>query len=189
MRLIQLTGLAASASLFLATLGCSETPAPAPRPAASPAPAHSPIAEDRYPRPLDHAQPKLPTVQLQIGNIALETEICAKPVEILTGMMFREKMEETEGMIFLLPGAPRKANFYMRNTKVPLSCAYIDRAGRILEIHDLRPYDEAPVESATESISYVLEVPQGWFQRRKIAIGEFVRSTKGSLPETFPGRG
>ncbi|MBI1841410.1 MAG: DUF192 domain-containing protein [Verrucomicrobia bacterium] len=186
MGLLKLAPLSVSASLLLTSIGCSETPAPPAR-AASPPPAVV-ATDERYAHPLDHAQPKLPTVQLQVGSVTLESEICAKTVEIRTGMMFRETMADTEGMLFLLPGPPQRAAFYMRNTKVPLSCAYIDKAGRILEIHDLRPYDETPVESATESISYVLEVPQGWFQRRKIAIGEFVRTAKGSLAESFPNR-
>lgn len=164
-------------------VGCSEAPTAPATPPAKPAPT---ATVSRYAQPLDHAQPKLRTVTLQIEGVTLESEVCLKPVEILTGMMYREKMEDNEGMIFVLPGAPRRAAFYMRNTKVPLSCAYIDAAGRILEIHDLRPFDETSVESATEQICYVLEVPQGWFQRKKLAVGGFVRTSTGSLAESLP---
>lgn len=164
-------------------VGCSEAPTAPAAPPAKPPPA---ATASRYVQPLDHAQPKLRTVMLQIEGVTLETEVCLKPVEILTGMMYREKMEDNEGMIFVLPGAPRRAAFYMRNTKVPLSCAYIDAAGRILEIHDLRPFDETSVESATEQICYVLEVPQGWFQRKKLTVGAFIRTSTGSLAESLP---
>ena len=172
-------------ALILSLAGCNEAPT-APAPSTGQPPTHKPATVSRFLQPLDHAQPKLRTVVLELGGLKLETEVCSEPVEILTGMMYREKMEDTEGMIFVLPGCPRRASFYMRNTKVPLSCAYIDSAGRILEIHDLRPLDETPVESATEQICYVLEVPQGWFQRKKIAVGEFIRTSKGSLPEALP---
>jgi len=103
----------------------------------------------------------------------------------MTGMMYRESMADTEGMIFILPGSPRKASFWMRNTKVALSAAYIDCAGRIREIHDLNPFDENPAESATDQICYVLEVPQGWFIRKRIAVGESVMLENSPLSETF----
>lgn len=173
--------------LITVTSGCSE-PSPAPAKPSKAASAPAAPASQALNGPLDHAQPKLPTVKLWMGPLELEAEVASRPVEIMTGMMFREKMEETEGMIFVLPGAPRKASFYMRNTKVPLSCAYIDMSGRILEIHDLKPLDETPVESTAEAISFVLEVPQGWFTRHKIEVGTLIRSDRGSLRETFYGK-
>jgi hypothetical protein len=179
-------------ALLLAGPGCSQTP-PTPGPSAGSKPPPSqpvppPAKTADTPGPnghLDHAQPKLTTIKLYLGSQELETEIAARPVEIMTGMMFREKMGENEGMLFVLPGPPRKAAFYMRNTIVPLSCAYINAEGRILEIHDLTPRDETPVESMTEQIKYVLEVPQGWFQRHNVTVSMELRTTKGSLRETF----
>jgi uncharacterized membrane protein (UPF0127 family) len=76
----------------------------------------------------------------------------------------------------------------MKNTKVPLSAAYIDQDGKILEVHNLNPLDESSVESMTDDIKYVLEVPQGWFQRHNIAVGALIRTDRGSLKETFYGR-
>lgn len=127
-------------------------------------------------------------MKLWLGAIELESEVASKEVEIFTGMMYREKMADTEGMIFVLPGSPRRASFYMKNTKVPLSAAYIDQDGKILEIHNLNPLDETSVDSMTEDIKYVLEVPQGWFQRHNIAVGALIRTERGSLKETFYGR-
>ena len=170
--------------LLTVTSGCSE-PSPAPTKLSKPAGGPTGPAHPASLGPLDHAQPKLSTVKLWLGAIELETEVASRPIEIMTGMMYREKMEDAEGMIFVLPGAPRRASFYMRNTKVPLSCAYIDMAGRILEIHDLKPFEETPVESATEGIAFVLEVPQGWFTRKQIGVGALIRSDRGSLRETF----
>ena len=169
------------------TPGCSQTPATPPSSPSAAIPSPS-VTRTLGTGPLDHAQPKLPTVKLWLGSLELETEVASKEVEIYTGMMFREKMAETEGMIFVLPGPPQKASFYMRNTKVALSAAYIDPDGKILEIHNLNPLDESPVESMTEDIKYVLEVPQGWFQRHNIAVSAILRTEKGSLKETFYGR-
>ena len=166
--------------VLLIAVGCDK-----PKEEASAAPSTpEPTAVDTS-KPLDHAQPKLQTVKLWLGSIELETEVAIRPVEIMTGMMFRKEMADTEGMIFVLPGAPRRANFYMKNTTVPLSCAYIDMDGKILEIHDLTPLDENPVESATDQIAFVLEVPKGWFQRKKIEVGALVRTDRGTLRQTF----
>lgn len=177
--------------LITVTSGCSEPSTSSSKPSKPTGSAAKPaVAAPAQPLngPLDHAQPKLPTVKLWMGPLELEAEVAARPVEIMTGMMFREKMEDTEGMLFVLPGSPRRASFYMKNTKVPLSCAYIDMSGQILEIHDLKPLDETPVESTAEAISFVLEVPQGWFARHKIEVGTLIRTDRGTLRETFYGK-
>jgi uncharacterized membrane protein (UPF0127 family) len=73
----------------------------------------------------------------------------------------------------------------MRNTRVPLSCAYIDPQGAILEIHHLVPLDETPVESKADNIQYVLETRQGWFERHNVNVGSNIRTEKGPLLDTF----
>jgi uncharacterized membrane protein (UPF0127 family) len=130
------------------------------------------------------AQPKLPTVKLWLGAEELNTEVARTLPQLQTGMMFRESMDEKEGMLFLLP-FPQRASFYMRNTLIPLTCAYINAEGEILEIHDMKPKDETPILSATERILFVLETRQGWFERHKIGVGTEVRTERGSLKETF----
>ena len=130
------------------------------------------------------ALPKLPSLKLWVGNQVLEAEIAVTPRELATGMMYRTNIAENEAMLFRLP-VPQQANFYMKNTYVPLSCAYIDAEGTILEIHDLQPRNEQPVPSATDNISYVLETKQGWFERNKIGVGAVVRTDHGSLAEVF----
>jgi uncharacterized membrane protein (UPF0127 family) len=102
-------------------------------------------------------------------------------------MMFRKEMNENEAMLFVF-AQPYQASFYMRNTLIPLSCAYIDTEGQILEIHDLKPMDETPIEAASANVRYVLETKQGWFERNKIGVGTLVRAETGSLTETFFGR-
>jgi uncharacterized protein len=136
---------------------------------------------------LDHAQPRLPTLKLWLGSQELVTEVARTQTEVATGMMFRKEMNENEAMLFVF-GQPYQASFYMRNTIIPLSCAYIDTEGEILEIHELKPLDEKPVEAASAKVRYVLETKQGWFDRNKIGIGTLVRAEAGSLPETFFGR-
>jgi uncharacterized protein len=133
---------------------------------------------------MDHAQPKLPSIQLWLGSETLNTEIASTDTQIYTGMMYRTNMAENEAMLFVFNDvSPR--SFYMRNTLVPLSCAYIDSQGTILEVHNLTPLDETPVPSTATNIQYVLETRQGWFERHSISNGVMIRSELGSLYDTF----
>jgi uncharacterized protein len=136
---------------------------------------------------LDHAQPRLSTIKLWLGAQELVTEVARSQTEVATGMMFRNEMNENEAMLFVF-GQSYRASFYMRNTSIPLSCAYIDTEGEILEIHELKPLEEKPVEAASANVRYVLETKQGWFDRNKIGVGTLVRAEAGSLRETFFGK-
>ncbi len=159
--------------------GCNKPSATVPATNAAPAPMFH----------LEHAQAKLPTLKIWLGEAELVTEIARSPIQISTGMMFREKMAENEAMLFVFPG-PDYRSFYMKNTKVPLSCAYIDPQGTILEIYDMKPLDETPIRSKSDKIQYVLETPQGWFGRHKVEVGMTVRTESGTLDDTFfPKRG
>lgn len=146
-----------------------------------PAPPAPPPANVFEPR---EAQPKLATVQLWLGPEQMTAEMALRPREIMTGMMFRTNMAENEGMIFVL-GAPQRASFWMKNCSVPLSVAYMDGDGVILEIHDLEPHNTNSVVSATDNVRFALETPQGWFKRHNINAGVTVRTEHGSLTDTF----
>lgn len=121
----------------------------------------------------DEAQPKLPTISLTIAGKALVTEVADEDPEREKGMMFRPKMADGEAMLFIFD-APQSAAFWMKNTLVPLSVAYVNAAGMILEIYDLQPKDERPVKSQFATIAYAIEVPQGWFAKNRILPGSRV---------------
>ena len=99
-------------------------------------------------------------------------------------MMFRKEMNENEAMLFVF-AQPFHASFYMRNTIIPLSCAYLDTEGEILEIHDLKPMDETPIEAASTNVRYVLETKQGWLIETKLGWEHLIRAEAGPLTETF----
>lgn len=160
-----------------AIAGCSK-PAPPP-PVAAPAPQVDPVHGH-----LLHAQPKLPTLQIKVDEHELTAEIARQPVEIATGMMFRTNMLENEAMLFVFQG-PRQQSFYMKNCFVPLSGAYINPAGEIMQIIRMEPHNEFGIWSHSDDIQFVLEVPQGWFERRNVGVGTVVRTERGSLQETF----
>jgi uncharacterized membrane protein (UPF0127 family) len=130
------------------------------------------------------AQPKLQTIKLWLGAEEMVTELALTPVQQQTGMMFRTNMAENEGMLFVF-GGPHQASFWMMNTILPLSAAYINPEGVIEEIHDLQPHNTNSVTAASDRIQYVLETNQGWFKRHRIAVGTLVRTERGTLRETF----
>ena len=109
-------------------------------------------------------------VTLSIGSTRLDVEVADTPEAESTGLMFRDSLPADHGMLFVF-GESREANFWMRNTKIPLSIAYLDANGVIKELHDLKPFDETTVRSATTDIAYGLEVNQGWFKQHNIEPG------------------
>lgn len=116
-------------------------------------------------------QTNLPKATLTLGTNSLTVQIAADDASRERGLMSRTNLSENEGMLFVFPQA-RPVSFWMKDTPVPLSIAYVGPSGRILEIHDLRPLDETPVPSASESVAYALEVAQGWFLRHRVLAGD-----------------
>ena len=129
-------------------------------------------------------QPKLPTIKVWLGSQELVTEVATTDLQIHTGMMFRKEIAENEAMLFVFD-RPEYRAFWMKNVTVPLSCAYIDPDGVILETHNMTPQETKPIESASDRVQFVLETSQGWFERHNVSTGTVVRTERGSLVETF----
>jgi uncharacterized membrane protein (UPF0127 family) len=130
------------------------------------------------------AQPKLQTMKLWLGAEEMVAELALTAQQMRTGMMFRTNLAENAGMLFVFPIAHR-ASFWMKNCPLPLSAAYIDPEGVIVEIHDLQPHNTNSVEAASDRVQFVLETSQGWFARHHVAPGAFVRTERGTLTESF----
>jgi uncharacterized membrane protein (UPF0127 family) len=130
------------------------------------------------------AQSKLQTMNLWLGAEEMSAELALTPIQEQTGMMFRTNMAENAGMLFVFPG-PHRASFWMMNTVLPLSAAYIDPEGVILEIHKLEPQNTNSVTAASDQVQYVLETRQGWFERHNVGVGAVIRTERGSLKDTF----
>ena len=127
---------------------------------------------------LSPPQPELPTLTLSIGDIRIKAEVADDPDEKTMGLMARKELKEGEGMLFVFSG-PQPMGFWMKNTLIPLSIAYINAAGIIREIHDMQPLDESGVPSIFRDLVYALEVPQGWFAKNGILAGDQVRGLPG----------
>lgn len=174
---------------MLVVCGCNNSSSSAQPPAgpgkATPAPAAATNAAPSIPGwPPVKAQARLQTMKLYVGAEEVAAELAMNQIQIATGMMFRTNMLENEGMLFVF-ARPHRASFYMRNTKVPLTAAYIDPDGVILELRDMKPLDETPLEAATDRVQYVLEMNQGWFKRHNIAPGTVIVSERGPFKNVF----
>ena len=109
---------------------------------------------------------------LRIGDHRFQVEIADSPEERRRGLMNRQSLPPRHGMFFVFE-QERQVAFWMKDTPLPLSVAYIDSDGIILEIHDLQPYSLRSVASAMP-IRYALELNQGEFAELGIGVGDRV---------------
>lgn len=170
------------ALLFGVALCCGGCEKPVP-----PAPAPPVSAPPKDASDITQAQPPLRTMKLWLGSEEMIAELALTPNQLRTGMMFRTQMAENAGMLFVFP-VPHRAAFWMKNTVLPLSAAYIDPDGVILEIHNLHPHDTNNVVAASDRVQFVLETNQNWFERHNVRVGMVVRTEHGTLLETFGRR-
>lgn len=112
------------------------------------------------------------TYPLRIGEHPIRAELANTPETRRKGLMFRERLADGSGMIFIFPGEQR-ISMWMKNTPIPLSVAFLDSGGRILNIEDMQPQSEQSHSSAGPA-KYALEMNQGWFEKRRIRPGERV---------------
>lgn len=105
-------------------------------------------------------------------EVSLVVEIAKTPKEREFGFMERKNIPDGTGMIFIFE-KDQILSFWMKNTPHPLSIAYIDSNGKIRNLYDMTPFSLSPVVS-TSSVRYALEVPQGWFAKEGINVGDFV---------------
>ena len=113
-------------------------------------------------------------IELQIPNrtgfVTLTAELADTESKKERGLMFRQSLPENSGMLFIFD-PPAQATFWMKNTRIPLSIAFIDNQGRILEIRSMKPFDETLIWSVSNAVAYALEVNEGWFDRHGIQMG------------------
>ena len=106
-------------------------------------------------------------------DAALSVEIARNARARAQGLMNRERLAENAGMLFVFKGNARRF-FWMKNTRIPLSLAFIDSSGRILEIIHLQPHKPGtriPSYTSRHKARWVLEVNQGWFLRNGFGLG------------------
>jgi uncharacterized protein len=116
----------------------------------------------------DSAQ-SLPAIKLSAGMHVIQAELAIQPEQQMTGMMFRRDMGQNEGMLFV-NDEPGMRCFWMRNTLLPLTIAFIADDGTIVNLADMAPRSDQSHCSA-KAVRYALEMRQGWFAKHGIAAG------------------
>src|SRR5262245_52848167 len=115
------------------------------------------------------AQPALPVVQLSAGMHAIRAEVAADMGSRMSGLMFRKAMPANAGMLFIFDETTQHC-MWMKNTFLPLSVAFLDEAGAIINIEDMQPHTEDS-HCAKRPARYALEMNRGWFAQHGIKPG------------------
>lgn len=120
------------------------------------------------------------TYPLRIKNHKIRAELANTEDARRRGLMFRDRLADNSGMVFSYPDAGVNA-MWMKNTRIPLSVAFIGRDSRILNIEDMEPFSEAAHASSGEA-AYALEMNGGWFRKRGIKAGDRVEGLQRLPP-------
>jgi uncharacterized protein len=112
------------------------------------------------------------TTQLSAGMNLIKAEVAASDAERQQGLMYRDKMANNAGMVFVFDG-PSTQCMWMKNTLLPLSVAFIDASGRILNIEDMKP-QTLDSHCSKGPVVYALEMNLGWFKQKNIKPGSTI---------------
>ncbi len=120
------------------------------------------------------------TIHTSSGReVRVRVEIADDYFEVTRGLMYRTALAENRGMLFIFESEQR-LSFWMKNTLIPLSIAFVDSEGRIVDIQDMKPVGleqtvpdaKLPHYVSTEPAQYALEVNQGFFEERGVEVGD-----------------
>ncbi len=117
----------------------------------------------------DSPQMNLQRVKLQVGMHQIDAQVASNAEQRQTGLMFRKNMPQHEGMIFVFE-QPTQQCFWMKNTLLPLSAAFIADDGTIINIEDMKP-QTLDAHCSAKPVRYVLEMNRGWFAKKGIKAG------------------
>lgn len=114
-------------------------------------------------------QTQLQRITLSAGIHQIDTQVALTPEQHQIGLMYRSEMPQNEGMIFVFP-APSQQCFWMKNTLLPLTAAFIADDGTIVNLEDMKP-QTTDSHCSVKPVRYVLEMNQGWFAKKGIKAG------------------
>lgn len=117
----------------------------------------------------DTPQMHLDRIQLSAGMHRIDAQVAATPEQRQTGLMFRKDMPQHEGMIFIFEQASKQC-FWMKNTLIPLSAAFIADDGTIVNIEEMKPL-VLDGHCSTQPVRYVLEMNKAWFSKKGLKAG------------------
>lgn len=114
-------------------------------------------------------QPRLPTVELTAGMYVIQAEVAQTHQQHSIGLMHRQSLGVNEGMLFVYQ-MPEIRCYWMRNTLIPLTIAFLDDDGTIVNLKDMEPHTERS-NCSIKPVRYALEMNRGWFDQRGIKPG------------------
>jgi uncharacterized membrane protein (UPF0127 family) len=117
----------------------------------------------------DTPQTNLPRIKLQAGMFQIDTQVAQTPEQRSIGLMFRKEMPQHEGMLFVFE-QPARQCFWMKNTLLPLSAAFVADDGTIVNLADMQP-QTTDAHCSEKPVRFVLEMHQGWFAKKGIKAG------------------
>ena len=126
------------------------------------------------------ARAQLPVVELAVGMHLVRAEVADSMGARMQGLMHRKSMPQNSGMVFVFEESAAHC-MWMKNTLIPLSVAFIDRQGAIVNIADMQPHSEQS-HCAARPARYALEMNQGWFAQRGIKPGAKLRGLEKLAP-------
>lgn len=130
-----------------------------------------------------HSEPKRNKVlPINVSGYELEVELAITPEEQILGLMYRDKLEDNEGMLFIFL-QEKILSFWMKNTPIPLSIAFIKADGRIVQIESMKPYS-LDTHISAEKAKYALEMKEEWFRLHNVKVGNMVK-----IPLVMDGKG
>lgn len=118
------------------------------------------------------------TLPIDVAGIKLRVELAITPEEHMRGLMYRDTLEDNRGMLFVFP-EEKVLSFWMKDTRIPLSIAFMKTDGRIIQIESMEPYS-LDSHISEEKVKYALEMNDGWFKMHKVKTGDTVK-----IPQTF----
>ena len=126
----------------------------------------------------------LPASSIAIKGHSLTVELALTPSARACGLSHRSSLQEYHGMLFIYP-KPKRLSFWMKDTQIPLSIAFIDETGCILSIQKMVPMQVEEIYRSPKPVRYALEVNQGWFVKNNIAVGDVIDLKIPAEPDTF----
>jgi len=111
----------------------------------------------------------LPRIKLNAGMFLIDTQVAQTPEQREIGLMFRQQMPQGEGMLFVFK-VPAEQCFWMKNTVLPLTAAFVAEDGTIVNLADMKP-QTTDSHCSKKPVRYVLEMNQGWFAKKGIKAG------------------
>jgi hypothetical protein len=126
---------------------------------------------------LAQSLPKFPAISLTAGVYVIKAEVASTEAQREQGLMFREKMGTNEGMVFLFD-SPSSVCMWMKNTLIPLSVAFLDKDGKIINIEDMEP-QTTEAHCAKKPAQYALEMNRGWFKQKNIKPNSVIKGLPG----------